>query len=280
MRGRVVETAVLVVAIGLLTLLAIASSSGPVSTHSTFDTGPNGYRALYDVLLAENVPVSRLQAPLGTLDPRVRVLAVASAVSTFRGLQMPIAYDSADVKRLASFTKSGGTVIAFGRIVGMKPSAHVHFLDADSYTNLALSRHPANALEVYRAVAGKGLVAFDERAQGYDSTQSLWSVLPSAVRVAAILAAIAVVLALIDANVRFAPPIARDPPADRDSSDYVRSMAALLRRANAGQPAIERFARAFPNSQELRDLSAITRPSGATVLRAATLYSNLRKDRA
>jgi hypothetical protein len=171
-------------------------------------------------------------------------------------------------------------VIAFGDIPGLKASEHARFFDVASYTNVALRDHPERALDIYRVVAGRGLVAFDERLQGYDKTQSLWSVLPPAVHVAVLLACIAVVLALIDANVRFAPAIPRDPPSDRDSSDYVRSMAALLRRANAGQAAIVRFAHAFPKSVELRELAAVPRPSGALVLQAAKLYITLRKERA
>jgi len=280
MKLRIAESVVLVVLIAALTVLALASTGGPVSTHSTFDTGPNGYRALYDVLHAEAIPVSRLEAPLGTLDPAVRVLAVAASIPQVGGVQPAVIYDPSDLKRLTALTKRGGTVIAFGRIFGMKPSARVRFFDVQAYTNLVLSEHPANALDVYRAVAGKGLVAFDEHQQGYDSTQSLWSVLPPPVHAAVVLAAIAVVLALIDANVRFAPPIARDPPADRDSSDYVRSMASLLRRAHAGQAAIERFSRAFPNSPDLRELAAVPRPSSTLVLRAAAIYINLRRERA
>ena len=133
---------------------------------------------------------------------------------------------------------------------------------------------------IYEALAGKGLVAFDERPYGYDRTRSLWSVLPAPVHVAFWVAVLAVLLALIDANVRFAPAIARDPPADRDSSDYLRSMAALLRRGHAGRSSIERFARAYPNSPDLAELAAITRPSNAQVLRAAAFYAALRKDHA
>jgi hypothetical protein len=254
MSRRVVESVVLIVLFGVLVLLATASATQAPSTHSSYDTGRNGYRALYGVLQREGIPVTRLEVPLGLMNRSVRVL-IATAPS----------YDPADARRLRNFVHSGGTVL---------------HLKAANYTNLALSEHPQRAQTIYDAVAGKGVVAFDERAYGYDRTQSIWSVLPPAVHGAIAVAVLAVLLALIDANVRFAPPITREPPADRDSSDYVRSMASLLRRARAGRSAIERFARAYPHSAQLEELAAITRPKDALVQRAAAIFAALRKDHA
>ena len=265
-RTRVVELVALAVLLGVLVLLASSSVSAPASTHSTYDTGPRGYRALYDVLAREGVPVTRLELPLGERSPNIRVLALTAS-----------GYDAADVRRLQLFMQHGGTVLAFVKIGGLRPTRS--FL-GKNYTNLALQNHPKSARDVYDAVAGRGLVAFDERPYGYDRTRSLWSVLPAPVHAAVWLALVAVVLALIESNVRFAPPILREPPADRDSSYYVRSMAAMLRRGRAGRPTIERFARAYPKSRELIELAAITRPNDAQVLRAATLFAVLRKEHA
>ncbi len=252
MSRRVVEIAVLVALLGVLVLLATGSMGEAPSTHSSYDTGPNGYRALYDVLQREGIPVTRLEVPLGLMDRNVRVLVLTAPY-----------YDRTDQRRLQNFARGGGTVLR---------------LNVAKYTNLALSKHPRRASEIYAQVAGKGVVAFDERAYGYDRTRPLWSVLPPVVHVAVALAAVAVLLALIDANVRFAPPIVREPPADRDSSDYLRSMGSLLRRAHAGRAAIERFARVYPKSAGLEELAAVTRPSDALVLRAATIFAKLRKD--
>jgi hypothetical protein len=254
MSRRIVESAVLVALLGLLVLLATGSLREKSSTHSSYDTGPNGYRALFDVLHREGVPVTRLEEPLGLMDRSVRVLVLTAPY-----------LDRSDARRLQDFRHRGGIVL--------RPVVA-------NYTNLALSKHPQRAAEIYAAVAGHGIVAFDERGYGYDRTRSLWSVLPAAVHVAIWLAALAVLLALIDANVRFAPPIVREPPAERDSSDYVRSMAALLRRAHAGRAAIERFARVYPKSSELEQLAAVTRPGDAQVQRAAAIFATLRKDHA
>jgi hypothetical protein len=266
MRTRVVEVVALVALLGLLVLLASTSTEQPGSNHSTYDTGPSGYRALYSVLAREGIPVTRLELPLGQRSPDIRVLALTTP-----------GYDRSDVRRLELFMRHGGAVLAFAQISGLQPT---HSFSAKKYSNLALQKNPRAALGVYDAVVGKGLVAFDERPYGYDRTRSLWSVLPAAVHAAVWVAVLAVVLALIESNVRFAPPILREPPADRDSSDYLRSMAALLRRGRAGRTTIERFARAYPRSNELVELAAITRPNNAQVLRAAMLYAALRKEHA
>jgi hypothetical protein len=268
-RTRAIDIVVLLALFGVLLVVASSSLGTPPSNRSTYDTGRSGYRALFGVLQREAIPVTRLETALGTRDPNVRVLALTAP-----------GYDGSDVRRLQNFMRNGGTVLEFLKIPGLGPSRQLHRFDGARFGNAALRDHPERALTVYNAVAGKGLVAFDERPYGYDRTQSLWSVLPTPVHVAFFLAILAVVLALVDANVRFAPAIVREPPADRDSSDYLRSMASLLRRARAGRSAVERFARAYPKSSELAQLAAVTRPSDALVLRAATIYAALRKDHA
>jgi hypothetical protein len=265
-RTRILEIVALAALLAVLVLLASSSVAPPQSVHSTYDTGPNGYRALYDVLAREGIPVLRLELPLGQRSANIRVIALTID-----------AYDRMDVRRLQAFIHDGGRVLTFASIYGLHPTKS---FNGTHYTNLALQKHPRAATDVYDAVVGRGPVAFDERPYGYDRTRSLWSVLPAPVHAAVWIAVLAAVLALIGANVPFAPPILREPPADRDSSDYLRSMAALLRRGRAGRPAIERFARAYPASQELAELAAITRPSDAQVLRAALLYATLRKEHA
>jgi hypothetical protein len=265
-RARVLEIVALAVLLGILVLLAGSAIPPPQSVHSTYDTGPNGLRALYEVLARVGIPVSRLELPLAQRSPKIRVLVLTVD-----------AYDRMDIRRLQAFMHDGGRVLAFAKIYGLRPTKS---FNGARYTNLALQRNPHAALDVYNAVAGRGPVAFDERPYGYDRTRSLWSVLPGPVHAAFWVAVLAVVLALIQANARFAPPILREPPADRDSSDYLRSMATLLRRGRAGRPTIERFSRAYPKSQELAELAAITRPNDAQVARAAMLYATLRKEHA
>jgi hypothetical protein len=275
MRRGFVEYGLIAAAAAIMAAFTFATAKSPPSTYSTFDTGPNGYRALYDVLLGESVDVRRLELSLAQLPPDARVLAATPQLPAF-GQQLPILYDQTDVKRLQAFLKRGGSILAFGTISGLAKVRGLRVLDAANYTNAALARNPRRALDVYDALAGRGTVYFDERLHGYDRTITLWQVLPAPVRAAAALAILAVILALVEANVRFVPPIPADPPSDRDSSDYVVSMARLLRRARAGNAAIERFARAYPDDLDLQGLLGMQ--SDTSVLRAAAIYSHRRKD--
>ncbi len=100
-----------------------------------------------------------------------------------------------------------------------------------------------------------------------------------------------VVLALIGANVPFAPPLPAKPPDERDSSAYVDAMAALMRRARAVRAATTLFAAdairrargrenpgvraAVADLERLRDLP---HPSDAVLVRAAAIDFQLRKD--
>lgn len=230
MKHRIVEYGLICAIALVMAALALAAAHAPPSTYSTFDTGPNGYRALFEVLRRENVDAQRLEVPLGQLPPDAGAIAATPQLPAF-GQQLPIDYGSADVKRLQAFLKRGGTVLAFGKIPGLIKASGLHAFDASRYTNAALARDPRRALDVYDAVAGRGPLYFDERLHGYDRTSTLWQVLPGPVRAAVVVAVVAVLLALVEANVRWVPPIAIEPPSDRDSSDYIVSMARLLRRA-------------------------------------------------
>ena len=177
--------------------------------------------------------------------------------------------------------------------------------DVFGNANLALAQNARFAYNVL--LAGGGPVAFDERVHGYAEDRSLWDAMPRPARLGFWLALAAVALALVEANVRFAPAIPVDPPDERDSSAYVASMAALLRRARAARAAVERFAddamrrtrRRYgiaPSDglavmapridrdevrtalAELERLREIPRPDDRTLIRAAQLNSRLRKD--
>jgi hypothetical protein len=229
---RGTEIAVLVVAVAIVVAFGW-SARGTDSTYSTFDTGPNGYEALYNVLAAEGVAVSRLTQPLGLMASGTRVFAVTK----------PFAYDRVDAKRLETFVKNGGVVVAFGekgdkRDDGLPP--RTVRLNVLAYRNVALERDPGAAATAYAALAGHGPVVFDEHVHGYDTERSMWSVFPAPVRIACWMLLAALLLALIGTNVRFAPALPVLPPGDRDSSDYIASMAQLLRRARAPHVAYER----------------------------------------
>lgn len=362
---RGVEIGLMVVAIAVVTFFAVArervSQAVLPSTYSTYDSGPNGYRALYAVLSAQGVPVSRNERELGVLDPQVRTL-VESSVSPELATngRLPAApLNDHDVAVLRRFLHGGGRLVVldddFGgegdASVGL-PGSHaaVHLTGATAVAGsgmlpgvaavagpiaalfplaipkatpllaaggatvalaypfgkgevIAISA-PAlfgnanlakadNARFAYDLLAGRGPVAFDERPHGYAVDRSFWDALPQPARLAFWIVCAIVSLALIGANVRFAPPIPLEPPDERDSSAYVRAMASLLRRARSARAAIGAFAddaarraRRHPELSaanadrlaELARLREIVRPGDAQLIRAATLDAHLRKD--
>lgn len=181
------------------------------------------------------------------------------------------------------------------------------------FANLNLDR-AQNAVFAYDLTAGRGPVAFDDYLYGFDEeacTMVLplvgdishlpfglgdmvcwYRAMPKPVQVATWIVLAIVALALVGANVPFAPPVPREAPDERDTSAYLRSMGALMRRARAGAAAIAAFAadarrrargmgnRSTTNAlAELDRLAAIPHPVEAVVLRAARIDYELRKDR-
>jgi hypothetical protein len=285
MKRHIWEVVILAAGLAALVAFALLSQQAPVSIYSTYDTGPNGYEALFNVLRSEGVDVDRLTVPFAQRDSKIRTVAFTSTFPEDRAGHGLI-YDSNDYKRLAAFVKSGGSLVYFASPSGdpmraaiKKQKLHVTVLDATKYTNLALSRDPAAIARVYTVFAQTGgPIAFDERLHGFATDRSMWSVLSWPVRAAVWIVFLALAIVLVDANVRFAPAIVREPPPDRDSATYIASMAALLRRAGAGRAAVARFAKSDADNGELQELALRSRPNDATVLRAAVLASHKRKE--
>lgn len=267
-----------------LIALALASQAEPVSTYSTFDTGRNGYAALFNVLRNEGVRMERLQQPLVFRDPALATIAFTSTAPE-RSTGGYALYDAGDYERLAAFQRRGGRLVYFASPQNdpmqrnfKKYKLHVVTLDATRFTNEALSKDPRAIVQAYDVLAGHGPVAFDERLHGYAIDRTMWSVMLWPVRTAFWIVILAIGLVLIEANIRFAPVLVREPPPDRDSAAYLASMAALLRRARAGRAAIARFAKTAAANDELQQLANVPRPSNAAVLRAALLASTHRKE--
>ncbi len=287
---------------GVALLLAIgygqsALEQPRVSVASSYDTGPNGYRALYDVLRSAGVPLHRFERVPGLLDPSIRTLVMTGYESDPAAKPL----DVHDVAALRRFVRNGGRFVAiddefagaqdvtpgvgatvrarasgaaavgrdaytqgvtivrgpidwvfpFKRLRGVPLLANARGVVAVSYrygrgeviavtapalfANAQL-RNAGNLRFAYNAIAGHGNASFDEYVHGYDDRLSLLSVLPAADRAALAIVAAAVVLALIGANVPFAPPYLPPPADERDSSDYVAAMAELMRRSRRRPP--------------------------------------------
>ncbi len=78
------------------------------SVYSTYDTGPNGYRALYEVLQAAGVPVRRFERELPLLDPSVRTLVVTGYEEDPSAKPL----DEHDAAWLRDFVTKGGRLVA------------------------------------------------------------------------------------------------------------------------------------------------------------------------
>lgn len=108
------DLVILIVATLLFLLVAYGRSTlaghRKPSIFSTYDTGPNGYRALFEVLRVAGVPVRRFDVPLGTLDPAIRTLVVTSY--EFEDFSTAHPLDERDAAILKSFVRDGGRLVA------------------------------------------------------------------------------------------------------------------------------------------------------------------------
>jgi Domain of unknown function (DUF4350) len=109
--ARTRDTALL--ALGIVALVTVAFArdraqpANARSIFSSYDNGPNGYRALYDVLKSAGVPVRRLRSALTTFDGNGTLV-----VSENTGDPSRIAFDRADRSALQRFVMRGGRLVA------------------------------------------------------------------------------------------------------------------------------------------------------------------------
>jgi hypothetical protein len=290
------DIVILAISAFVLALLAYERSTiekqQHASVYSTYDTGRNGYRALYEVLRAAGLPVRRFERDLATLDPSVKTLIVTGYEEDPSAKPL----DEHDAAQLRSFVVNGGRLVAIdaefagkddvtpgvgttlrtggnkaialarnaytagvtrvsgsiGSIFSFKEPRGIPLLANDRgmvavayrlgrgevvavtapalFGNAQL-RNADNLRFVYNAIAGHGEAAFDEYVHGYDNNLTMWAALPGPVHAAVWIVLALVVIALIGANVPFAPPYLSDPPDERDSSDYITAIAELMRRS-------------------------------------------------
>lgn len=315
LRGDVLIVLAGVAVVGALAFAGnVRTAPGP-SVYSTYDTGPNGYRALYEVLSASGVRVSRFERVLGTLDPSIRTLVLTGYEEDPHAKPL----DDKDAARLRRFVVAGGRLVEIdeelagsadvapavattvknagrdavplgrngytagvrriagpiGWIFPFRDRSGIPLLANDkgmaaAYYRLgrgevvaitapglfgnARLRDADNLRFAYNAIAGHGEVAFDEYAHGYVDSPTLWNTLPAAVRLAAGIVCLAVVLALIGANLAFAPPYLPNAPDERDSSGYIAAMGELMSRSRArpGDAAVVRDAVSLFQSRKER----------------------------
>lgn len=112
MTRRTVDIAVVIAGAMLVLLLSyerdtIEQKRRP-SVYSTYDTGPNGYRALFEVLQSAGVPVRRFEAPLETFGSSARTLVITG----YEDDRSAKPLDENDTEFLRSFVSSGGRMVA------------------------------------------------------------------------------------------------------------------------------------------------------------------------
>ena len=313
------DAVVAVIGLLLIGLFAVLQSVAQPqqSVPSTYDYGVAGFAALYDLLGREGVQVSRFESPLLALQNKNGTFVLAGDAAL-----MSLALDKQAQKALSTWVRSGGRLVLLGTPVFSRDALREALnlpkrdgrgaavlrdgRDATAYaytrgkgTIIAVSStapfdnaHIArarNAQFAYAVFANGSPIMFDERVFGFANDKSTWDVLPQPVRVAAILLAVALLLGIAGNIVRFAPPVDVSERHVRDTSEYLQSLAAMLRRSGAKRDVVERFCSAIENiagtrqqtTQILTQVQALRTQTVITddgVLAAAALYRQTRKD--
>lgn len=110
-RRHLVELIIVILSAIVIGALAFgreaARNALPHSTYSSNDTGPNGYRALYEMLHSAGVPVTRFSRVLGVLDSHVGTLVLA----TYAPDPDPQPMGASDTALLKDFVERGGRLV-------------------------------------------------------------------------------------------------------------------------------------------------------------------------
>jgi hypothetical protein len=320
-RKRAGDAILACAALALLVLFAVLRAMQPQAQYSqpsTYDTGGNGYAALYDFLARERVAVRRFEAPFGEFHQRGGALVLAGDGA------VAVAAPSADaLDTLDKWVRAGGTLLVLGSTtpeerralelpktlsdhksilsVADKTAIHIYrrargsIVIADSaapFSNRELPQRN-NAALAYQLFGSVAPVAFDERIYGYETGHTFWQVLPWGMRIAIVLACIAVLLAIAGANLPFAPPAALEPPAERDSGAYIASLARMLQRGGAAREIIARLERQAESAlasrargderahtllEQFQTLTTYSHPGLRELLAAGRLFALVRKE--
>ncbi len=356
-RKRLLDTVLASAALGVIVLFAVLRTMRPEAQYSepsTYDTGGNGYAALFDLLAREGVAVRRFQEPIGEFHQRGGSLVLAgdgalsaalpstnatdqidtwvraggtlfvldaTAQNDRRALGLPksvvfretkLAISGCGLRNLGRTLRAGGVfmsgfplsctrdrttllrasnravVVTYRRGKGRVVVAATPVI----FGNRELGQHD-NAALAYALFAAAAPVAFDERIYGYETGHTFWQVLPRGMRIAIVLACIAIALAVIGSNLPFAPPAALEPPAERDSSAYIASLARMLQRGGAAKEIVARLERqaqsvlaprapgderAHTLLDQFQTLATHPHPGPREVLAAGRLFATVRKE--
>ena len=124
-----------------------------------------------------------------------------------------------------------------------------------------------NAALAYALLANHAPVAFEERIYGYAQGSGFWGVLPLGMRVAIVLAGAALLAAIAGGNAPFVPPFAAQAPRERDSGEYIASLARMLSAGGAREL-----------SARANHLQTIPEPRDEDVVDAGRLFARVQKE--
>lgn len=129
-RRRAFDVAIVIAALALLVALgglrASRKASQP-SVPSTYDTGANGYAALYDMLAAEHTPVDRFELPLAQLRARTGTLVIAGEGSLDEAAPSP-----GSARALDRWVRQGGKLVVLDPAIGRTARRVLSLPDARS----------------------------------------------------------------------------------------------------------------------------------------------------
>lgn len=348
MRTDAVPAGLAVCLLAGLILLRAALNPGQHSVPSTYDTGPQGYAALYEFLSREHVDVRRFEEPAAQLFSYRGTLVMAGPDD-----RIPFTDVGPGRRTLETWVRSGGTLVLLGgmpralrkqfSLSGQMPlnaraaqsgcgiAAHfilkapfafgmpagctretttlasvartgvvvayrhgsgmlIYGATAQLFDNAHLARAD-NAAFAY-AVLARSPVSFDEYVFGYSRSRTFWQVLPNSLRIAVVIAALALTTAIAGAALPAAPPKPVSSSAERGSAEYIHSLAAMLQRGGARRATVRRLARAAEERltlhgagpqrasllEQARALQALAAPGQADLLAAGRLFASVRKD--
>ncbi len=346
----VAAAAAAIVVLIVLVLLKASLVEQQVSVPSTYDTGPRGYAAVYDLLSREGLQVTRYGDTISQLFSRKGILVLAGDDALVRA-----AGTQAQAAALEAWVHDGGTLAVFGSSAslaagrfgipplrpasgalatagcGLRPAAiivagnfsqgthascengrktllrirdravalayrrgkgTILFISTPSVFDNEHLAQRANAQFAYTLLSG-GTVMFDERIYGYANGKNFWQVLPLPMRAAILIASATLLVAIVGANLPFAPPNIPDSADARDSGEYITSLARMLEAGGAQRAVVQRLcaqmqgilrtrASSDERARDLLDrvgsLESLSGPRTRDVLAAGRLFARVRKE--
>lgn len=116
LRGDALWLAVGVALLAIVTIARPAVHNEP-STYSSYDTGPNGYRAIYEVMRREGVATSRFERELPSVRSLSGTLVISEAGTGGAAFLQPPTLTAGDDAALARLVRGGAHLVVLGDVL-------------------------------------------------------------------------------------------------------------------------------------------------------------------